>query len=98
MRGVRSSMLAVPGSPFDVVTTPSGEWSFVSFGSSVGVVSNRSFVPRLVRQVPVAGQPMGEALTHDGRELLVADQSGAVVLSVAAAEHGASNAILGVLG
>jgi hypothetical protein len=41
--------------------------------------------------------PAGAAVTPDGRYLLVADGSGAVVLSVARAEAGTAGAVLGVL-
>jgi DNA-binding beta-propeller fold protein YncE len=53
--------------------------------------------PVLVRSIPVAGQPLGETITPDGRYLLAADGNGAVVLSVARAESGAANAVLGTL-
>ena len=43
------------------------------------------------------GGPAGAAVTPDGRYLLVADGSGAVVLSVARAEAGTAGAVLGVL-
>ena len=55
----------------------------------------------VVRSVPlpssVAGAPAGAAVTPDGRYLLVADGSGAAVLSVARAEAGTAGAVLGVL-
>ena len=56
-----------------------------------------SAVPRLVRQIPVSGQPLGVTLTPDGRYLLAANGSGAAVVSVQAAEQGSRNAVLGTL-
>ncbi len=55
-------------------------------------------VPRLVREVSLpALMPAGEALTPDGRYLLVAAGSGVVVLGVAAMESGSAPAVVGVL-
>jgi hypothetical protein len=55
----------------------------------------------VVRSVPLpssaADAPAGAAVTPDGRYLLVADGSGAVVLSVARAEAGTAGAVLGML-
>jgi DNA-binding beta-propeller fold protein YncE len=45
----------------------------------------------------VAGQPLGETITPDGKYLLAADGNGAVVISVARAESGAAGAVLGTL-
>jgi DNA-binding beta-propeller fold protein YncE len=94
---------SVPGDPFGVVATASGRWSFVSLlpnsgSGAIGVFDDTgSGGPRLVRQIPVGGQPLGVALTADGRYLLAANGSGATVLSVQAAEQGSPNAVLGTL-
>ncbi len=66
--------------------------SFVSLNDSVAVLSDRSVPPRLVGQINVGGSPAGVTLTHDGRYLLVASGSGAVVLDarLAAAVDGHS--------
>ncbi len=96
-------LAAVPGDPFGVVVTASGRWSFVSLlpnagRGAIGVFDDTaSGGPRLVRQIPVGGQPLGEALTPDGRYLLAANSSGATVISVRAAEQGSGNAVLGRL-
>lgn len=98
LRAVPTAMVAVPGAPFAVVTTADGGWSFVSLGAAIGVFSDRSFAPHLVRRIPLPGQAAGEALTHDGRYLLVANGgSGAGVIDVAAAEQGRPQAVVGVL-
>ncbi len=95
----RSAFVAVPGDPFGVVTTSDGRWTFVALnGGDVAVMSDASGVPRLMRVIPVGGPLQGEALTRDGRYLLVADRGGAAVLSVARAESGAGRAVLGLLG
>jgi DNA-binding beta-propeller fold protein YncE len=90
-------MVGLPGSPFGVVTTADGRWSFVTVGDKVAVMSDQGFATTLVRLVSVPGQPVGEALTHDGRYLLLADEPGAVVLSVAGLERGARDPVLGVM-
>ncbi len=94
---------SVPGDPFGVVATAGGRWSFVSLlpnagRDAIGVFDDTgSGGPRLVRQIPVGGQPLGMALTPDGRYLLAANGSGATVISVQAAEQGSGNAVLGTL-
>jgi DNA-binding beta-propeller fold protein YncE len=97
---------AVPGDPFGVAVTADGRWSFVSLLPNVGrggigvfddTGSAGSAGPRLVRQIPVSGQPLGVTLTPDGRYLLAANGSGATVVSVQAAEQGSRNAVLGTL-
>ena len=94
---VSQAAVPVPGSPFSVVATADGHWSFVTLNSAVEVLSNRSPAPVADRQVSVPGTPQGEQLTNDGRYLLVADGSGAVVIDVARAEDGAAGAVLGTL-
>jgi DNA-binding beta-propeller fold protein YncE len=93
----------VPGDPFGVAATADGHWSFVSLvpngsGGAIGVFADTgSASPRLVRQIPVSGQPLGVTLTPGGRYLLAANGSGATVVSVQAAEQGSGNAVLGTL-
>jgi DNA-binding beta-propeller fold protein YncE len=98
---VPATLESVPGSPFGVVVTSDGQWSFISLTSlgSVGVfrIADPAAVS-LVSQVHTGGQPFGEALTPDGRYLLVADGgSGAIVISVGRAENGQPDAVLGTL-
>jgi DNA-binding beta-propeller fold protein YncE len=85
------------------VATADGRWSFVALpeNASVGVFRiGRSPLPALAGQVgDLTGQPLGEALTHDGRYLLAADNfDGAVVVSVSRAEAGKADAEVGTLG
>jgi DNA-binding beta-propeller fold protein YncE len=81
-----------------VVVTGDGKWTFVSQGNSIAVLSNGAgLAPSLVRTIPVAGPAQGEALTPDGRYLLAASGSGAVVINVAAAEQGGPNPVTGTL-
>jgi len=94
---VSQAAVPVPGSPFSVVATADGRWSFVTLNSAVEVLSNRSPAPVADRQLSVPGTAQGEQLTSDGRYLLVADGTGAVVIDVARAEDGAAGAVLGTL-
>lgn len=96
---------SVPGDPFGVAVTADGRWSFVSLlpngsggAGAIGVFADTgSATPRLIRQIPVSGQPLGAALTPGGRYLLAANGSGATVVDVQAAEQGSGNAVLGTL-
>ena len=97
LTGVRTAMVPVAGDPFAVA--PAGRWSFVSVPSSsiIGFRAGSSLPPTLAFSLPVTSQALGEAITHDGRYLLAASASGALVIGVARAEHGSSNAVLGSL-
>lgn len=98
LRRVRTAMVQVPGIPFGVVVTPDRRWAFVSLESSVEVLRvGRSLAPATVRNIPVPGEAVGEALTRDGRYLLAASGSGAVVISATRAERGTPGAVLGTL-
>jgi DNA-binding beta-propeller fold protein YncE len=66
----------------------------------LAVISDRESLPRVVREISlssVGANPGSLALTHDGRYLLVADGSGAVVISAARAERGERGAVVGRL-
>ena len=95
---VDKAMVGVQGA-FGVAVTPDGHWVFVAGTGSVQVLrAAGSLAPVPVRTIPVTpGDPLGETISPDGRYLLAADGTGAVVLSVARAEQGASGAVLGTL-
>ena len=94
---VRTDMISVPGSPFGVVSSRSGVWSFFTVDTTISA-SHGSLVPVLDRQTSVPGQPLGLALTHNGRYLLAADGSGAVVINVSNLEEmNSQNAVVGTL-
>jgi len=97
-------MLSTGGSPFGVAVTPDGRYGFAAVlgrgtgGAVIDVLQLAKIAsgrPVLVRSIPVAGQPLGETITPDGKYLLAADGNGAVVISVARAESGAASAVLG---
>ena len=86
--------------PFGVAVAADGTWGFASLRDGLGVfrlAAGRAPVLLRVIPLPEAGSA-GVALSPDGRLLLVANSdTGAVVVSVPAAESGASGAILGTL-
>jgi DNA-binding beta-propeller fold protein YncE len=81
--------------------TPNGKWAFVS-GSQSSVIqvfriTGGSLAPVAVRSVRLPTAPLGSTMTADGRYLLAATGSGAVVIDVARAVSGQGNAVLGTL-
>jgi DNA-binding beta-propeller fold protein YncE len=96
------TMSRISGNPFGVAVTADGRWSFVSSpsgpgGGGIGVFANAGTgVPKLVRSIP-APAALGLALTHDGRYLLAASGTGAVVVGVPQAEDGVAHKVLGTL-
>jgi len=99
LSGVRSHSATLGGNPFGVSVTADGKYSFVSLGNAVAVLDNGhgSLPPTQVATIPASGADKGEAITRDGKYLLVAAASGAYVISVPAAEAGGGGAVLGIL-
>jgi DNA-binding beta-propeller fold protein YncE len=111
LAGVSTAMVRLDGSPFGIASTRDARWSFVDeLPSSLLVFSDADFAPRLVRTITVpGGAAVGNALTADGRYLLVAGGQGGLagasdadlsdvdVVSVARAEAGVPGAVLGTL-
>ena len=94
---VRSADVSVGSQPFGVVTTAGGHFSFVTLANAVAVLSNgSSLAPTLDHVLSAPGATGSEQLTSDGKYLLVAANSGAIVFSVADAEQGGS-ALVGTL-
>jgi DNA-binding beta-propeller fold protein YncE len=106
----QATTLAVGGAPFGVASDPDRPWSFVAETDpagtrvlprtgSVAVVSDSAGLPpRQVRVIGASSEPVnGAAVTRDGHYLLVATQSGAVVIDARRAEAGAGRAVLGAL-
>jgi DNA-binding beta-propeller fold protein YncE len=99
LKTMRTSYLHVGGAPFGMVVTPDGRWAFAALGSSVAVLRTSPALS-LVRTIHLSVGPLeteDAVLTSDGRYLLVAAGTGAVVIDVARAERGTSGAVLGTL-
>lgn len=95
---VATAFQTVPGSPFGVVATPDGRYAFVDLvGGRVLVYSVAGFAPRLIRTIGVPGEAVGCSLTRNGRLLLIANGQGATVVSVARAERGSPDPVLGTV-
>jgi DNA-binding beta-propeller fold protein YncE len=91
---------AAPAAPFGVAVSADGSWGFASLRDGLGVFRLAAgHAPVLLRIIALPAAPAaGVVLSPDGRLLLVADgQTGAVVVSVPAAESGANGAVLGTL-
>ncbi|HEX3388764.1 MAG TPA: protein kinase [Streptosporangiaceae bacterium] len=100
LAGIRPRFVTLTGMPFAVTVTGNGRWSFVStgMGRSIEVLrANVGPAPVLAHRITVPAAVHGEALTPDGRYLLAASGSGAVVMRVARAEHGRADSVLGTL-
>jgi DNA-binding beta-propeller fold protein YncE len=111
LAGARTAMIKLAGPPFGIASTRDGRWSFVDQASGRLLVFSDSggLRPRLAHTLAVPGMALGNALSADGRYLVLADGgsdpaapssgeiSDAVVVSVARAEAGQSHAVLGTL-
>jgi serine/threonine protein kinase/DNA-binding beta-propeller fold protein YncE len=100
LAGIRPSFVRLTGMPFAVAVTTGGQYSFVSTGAGHSIEVLRSggtLAPAPIRRINVPAAPHGEAITPDGQYLLAASGSGAVVISVARAEHHRQGSVLGTL-
>jgi DNA-binding beta-propeller fold protein YncE len=98
LKGVRTATVAVHGSPFGVATAAAGQWAFAVVNNDIDVLrTGRSLAPTLVRKIPIPGYAEGLTVSPNGRYLLAAVGSGAVVIDVARAERGVAGAVLGTL-
>jgi DNA-binding beta-propeller fold protein YncE len=91
---------AAPAAPFGVAVSADGSWGFASLRDGLGVFRLAAgHAPVLRRIIALPAAPAtGLTLSPGGRLVLVADGiTGAVVVSVPAAESGANGAVLGVL-
>jgi DNA-binding beta-propeller fold protein YncE len=90
------------GVPDGIATSSTGAWSFVTVNSGsasgVWVLSDKGRVPRRVRIVRLPEEPYFDALTPNGRYLLVSTVKGsAEVIDVRTAERGGKRSVLGTL-
>jgi DNA-binding beta-propeller fold protein YncE len=95
---VTTATTMIGGSPFGAAVTTSGQYSFVTVGDAIDLLRNGSSLnPTLIRTIPAPGAGRDAELTTDGKYLVAAAGSGAVVVNVADAEQGAANPIVGSL-
>jgi DNA-binding beta-propeller fold protein YncE len=94
----RTDSVTVGEQPFAVTTTSDGKYTFVTRKDAVVVLaSHGGLAPAVDHEISLPGVGHGAVLTHDGKYLIAAANSGAVVLDVAAAERAGSGAIVGTL-
>jgi len=93
-----SQRVTTGGRPFAVQETPDGRFTFVTLGAGLAVLHNGSgLAPTLERTIAIPGAEKGLAISGNGRYLLAAGGAGAVVISVAGAEQGAADVVVGRL-
>lgn len=96
------SMVDVPGHPFGVAVSSDGCWMFASLTDgkrhgSLAVLHAVGGVFVLERVVELAHAGMGDALTHDGTLLAVAEGADVEMFDVAGLEQAGGKALLGRL-
>lgn len=77
--------VAVPGSPFQIVSSPDGCWIFASMarkGAGVAVLRRSEGSLELTRTAKINPLPRGIVMTHDGKLLIAATIEGIVLLDV----------------
>jgi DNA-binding beta-propeller fold protein YncE len=93
LAGARTAMVALGGPPFGIASTRDGRWSFVDeLPGKLLVFSDAGFKPQLVRTIAVPGAAVGNALTADGRYLLIAGGGGGAAGASDVSASGASDA------
>jgi DNA-binding beta-propeller fold protein YncE len=94
--------------PFGVAVTPDGRWGFavsstngsvevLRLGNGTAAAPTVTMVRSIALPAPLGPDATGATVTPDGKYLLVAGGSGALVISVARAEAGTAGAVLGSL-
>jgi DNA-binding beta-propeller fold protein YncE len=96
--------VALPGHPFSTVASPDGCWLYVSLTSAhpksmngVALLSRRAGRIKLKQVFLVESGPTGMTLTHDGKVLIVADDSHVVFMDTARMISGHGDPILGYI-
>jgi DNA-binding beta-propeller fold protein YncE len=98
LTGIHSAVVSTGGSPFGVAVTGNGQYSFVSLGNAVEMLRNTSgLAPVPVRTFAASQASKIETFTRNGKFLLAAAGSGAVVINVAEAIQGAPDPVVGTL-
>lgn len=97
---VHPAMTTTLPEPFGVIVSPDGRWVFLTDANGLAVLraGPDGRPPSFDQTVPIpGGAGLGEALTPDGRYLLVAASDDTDVLSVTQLESGAADPVAGTL-
>ena len=95
---VRTGVAQIGGDPFGATVTADGHYTFVTVGNAIDVLRNGSGpVPALIRTISAPHASKGLELTHDGKFLVAAAGSGAVVVNVAEGIQSAPDPVVGTL-
>lgn len=94
--------VTLPGSPFTALPSADGCWLFVSMAQNTGVsqpgitvLERADGAITLKRTVSLPGSSAGMVLTHDGKLLIVADNTNVAFLDVARLTTGTGDPVLG---
>ncbi|WP_266159260.1 hypothetical protein [Dyella silvatica] len=98
----KDSHIAVPGHPFSAIASADNCWLFVSIDDgedqgAIAVLRNKDGVFALDHTFALKNNVYGEALSHDGKLLLVAANDDTAILDVAGLEQAGANPLLGLL-
>ncbi len=95
---VTTAVTPIDGGPFGAAATADGQYTFVTIGNAIDLLHNGSgLAPTLLRTIAAPRANKGAELTHDGKFLVAAAGSGAVVVNVAEAIQGAPSPVVGTL-
>jgi serine/threonine protein kinase len=98
LSSVTTATAQIGGNPFGAVATADGHYSFVTVGNAIDLLHNGSgLAPTLLRTINAPQANKDAELTHDGKFLVAAAGSGAVVVNVAAAIQDAPSPVVGTL-
>jgi DNA-binding beta-propeller fold protein YncE len=95
---VPTDSITIGGNPFAVRESKDHQFTFATVQHGIAVLRNGSgTVPALVTTIHINKADKGLALTKDGKYMLAAGGSGAVVINVAEAEQGVADPVVGRL-
>jgi DNA-binding beta-propeller fold protein YncE len=98
LTGIHSATVTTGGKPFGIAETANGQYTFVSLGNAIEVLRNSAgLAPAPVRTIAAEHAGKTLTLTPDGKFLLAAAGSGAVVVNVAEATQGGPDPVIGTL-
>ncbi|MEP7024138.1 MAG: hypothetical protein ABJB47_10115, partial [Actinomycetota bacterium] len=94
VHNVAQAHVDIGGNPFAVQVAPDGQHVFVTRRNTLSVLEiTGALAPRLTHQVAMPGASKGDAITKDGKYLIVATGGGGKVYSVADAINGTATSV-----